>query len=139
MKGHALDYTETEKDWLDKVSDERLIMKPARERDYREATMRAANENEIYFLSDNAERKIKAFEKNHNIRKASLGLVGILLMMNLFESVTVFGFGFHQEKSLDKRHYWESFTQRNTGGHQWQQERRVVLSMNKKGYINVVP
>jgi hypothetical protein len=139
MKGHTLEYTETKKNWLADVEGERLVMKPSKDKDYRNAVMLAGNENEIYFLSENAERKIKTFEKRHDVRKASLGLVGVVTMMNLFEKVTLFGFGFHQEDSLQKRHYWEKFNQEATGGHQWKQERRIILSMNKKGYLNFVP
>lgn len=137
LKGADLWYTETPKDWLSTVRDERIIFGLTTLGGNLYGLNQSLNTNEIYLLSDSAIQYLKQFEREHGINHLSMGLVTILIFTRLADVVNVFGFGFNMEKSLDQKHYWETFSDDHDGGHSWGREKELILGMHEQGHITI--
>jgi len=130
MIGGSVDYVTTPRNWISGLKKERLILMPHRrkrkEEHFKTARELAGEFNEIYITKNDIESHSESATKEFGITKPSTGLKTILLFLSLFGSVNLYGFGFHRENDLKKRHYWEDFKYHGTGGHRWGKEKRFA-------------
>lgn len=141
MIGGSVDYVSTPRNWISTLEDERLILMPHnrkyKEKHFETAKDLAGDKNEIII----AKRKINEWAKevgsNWGVMKPSTGLKTILLFLCLADRLDLYGFGFHQERNLKKRHYWEEFDYNSGGGHRWVHEKRMVHKLKHKYNIHL--
>ncbi len=130
MIGGSVDYVSTPRDWISNLSGERLILMPHRrkrkEEHFETAKELAGDDNEIYITESAIETHSESAAKENGITKPSTGLKTVLLFLSLVGSVNLYGFGFHKENDLKKRHYWEEFKYHGTGGHRWGKEKQFT-------------
>lgn len=142
MIGGSVSYVQTPTNWISSVENQRIILLPHRrkkkKRNFDKAEELAGDKNELIRITDEFENWVRKKAKNFRISKVSTGLKTILLFMNLTSQiVNLYGFGFHREKDLSKRHYWETFKHNSTGGHRWNRERRFVKKLAKNHKLNL--
>ncbi len=136
MIGGSVDYVTTPRNWIENLSGERLVLMPHRrkrkEEHFNTAKNLAGDKNEIYVTDASIETHSESASRDFGITKPSTGLKTILLFLSLVSSVNLYGFGFHRENNLKKRHYWEEFKYNGTGGHEWEKEKRFVMRLTNK-------
>jgi hypothetical protein len=67
-------------------------------------------------------------------QRLSLGVLIATAISDLFDSVQLYGFGFHEE-GLDRIHYWEDVTKDITAHHDYDAEKQAIHELEQKGVL----
>lgn len=141
MVGGSVDYVQTLGNWVERVRNENLILLPhERKRNdlrFNQAENLIHESNDTYKTTDRFEEKIKKICSAQRVKKPSTGLKAIIIFLGLIGNVNLYGFGFHLEGNLEKRHYWEDFKFDAPGGHNWAAERRFVKGLRSSYNLNL--
>lgn len=133
MVGGSVDYVNTPLNWVEGLRNQNLILLPherkRRPRKYNTAYDLIHESNNIFKTTDNFEKGVKEVSSSQGIRKPSTGLKTIFIFLGLIGKVDLYGFGFHLENDLTKRHYWEEFKFNAPGGHNWSREKNFVKKL----------
>lgn len=136
--GRGLPYTETPNNWLSTIKGERLVVTSSVTSDIIKAVNLASTYNKLFILSENVKHFSSRIQRIVNSRSFSIGMLATLMMINVSNNITLYGFTWHQEDSLIRRHYWEEFKPNATdGGHDWKLEKMLMHQLADKQYIKL--
>lgn len=142
MIGGSVSYVTTPTNWIADQSGERMILLPHRLKDkkrhYNKARELAGDQNTLITCSEPFKNWMISTARKLRISKPSTGFKTILMFLSLLNcKIDLYGFGFHLENELGKRHYWETFKQNKTGGHRWDREKKMTYYLAKQFKLEI--
>lgn len=95
-----------EKNWLETVRNEKIILKPFKTKDDRDLCDIHPS-NTVYKVSETFQKYLSIIRNGYNLNTLTTGFFSILLFIHISDNVSLYGYDFYEKDT--SHHYWEDF------------------------------
>jgi Glycosyltransferase family 29 (sialyltransferase). len=124
------------KDEILKEFNSGILLYPTEEKIEEEAEEKLKNADKVYRTHNDFRIYKQGIENSLKIDRLSTGLFSTLLLVHIFERVTLLNFDFYT--SSKSYHYWEEFDGGDPSRHDFDKERLWIEAFDEKGLINYI-